>query len=298
MLVPLLAKAQYDPSFSHYFYMPTSFNPAAAGKEAQLNVIGAYAMDLAGFEHNPQTMYLAADMPFYALKSYHGVGLQLLGDKLGAMTHQRLAGQYAFQFRMLGGKMAVGLQVGLLSEKVDASRLDPAESNDPALVGGNGSGVDFGVGLYYLHGPWYLGASAQHINAPHIEFTSTGELQIDATYYLTGGYNIRLRNPFLTVKPSVLLRSDGVGYRADVTTRLVYIHEKRMLYGGISYSPTISVTALVGGSFHGIVLGYSYEYYTNGISAGNGSHELFVGYKTDINLAKKGHTRHQSVRIL
>ena len=47
-----------------------------------------------------------------------------------------------------------------------------------------------------------------------------------------------------------------------------------------------------------ITLGYSYEIFTNGVSIGNGSHELFVGYQTDVNLFKKGRNRHQSVRIL
>ncbi len=96
----------------------------------------------------------------------------------------------------------------------------------------------------------------------------------------------------------MLLRTDGKAYRADVTGRLVYSHEGKMLYGGISYSPTNSVTALIGGTFHGVVVGYSYEVYTSGLSLGNGSHELFVGYQTELNLAKKGKNKHQSVRIL
>ena len=54
----------------------------------------------------------------------------------------------------------------------------------------------------------------------------------------------------------------------------------------------------LGGKFHGIMLGYSYEIYTSAISIGNGSHELHVGYQTDINLFKKGRNKHQSVRLL
>ena len=71
-----------------------------------------------------------------------------------------------------------------------------------------------------------------------------------------------------------------------------------MFYAGVAYSPTNSVTALVGGNFHGISLGYSFELYTSGISFKNGSHELFVGYQTELNLFKKGRNSHQSVRIL
>ena len=61
--------AQYDPSFSHYFDMEPSFNPGSVGKQAKLNVDVVYALDMAGFEHNPRTMYAAADMPFYAIKN-------------------------------------------------------------------------------------------------------------------------------------------------------------------------------------------------------------------------------------
>ena len=67
---------------------------------------------------------------------------------------------------------------------------------------------------------------------------------------------------------------------------------------GAYYSPTYSVTVHVGGSFHGVNIGYSYELYTSGIKLGNGSHELFVSYQTDINLQKKGRNKHKSVRYL
>jgi hypothetical protein len=115
---------------------------------------------------------------------------------------------------------------------------------------------------------------------------------------LTGGYNIRLRNPFLSIQPTFLARTDLVGWRADVTGRLTYQNEQKLMYLGLTYSPTVSVTVLVGGRFHGIVAGYSYEFYTSAISPINGSHELFLGYQVDVNLVKKGRNRHQGVRIM
>lgn len=296
----LAAMAQYDPSFSHYFDMETSFNPAAAGKQPKLNVTAAYALDMAGFEHNPNTAHASADMPFYALKSYHGAGLRFMNDKIGLFSHTKLDAQYAYRFRMLGGQMAVGVQAGFISEDFDGSKADLEDSSDPAFSTSQltGNAIDLGVGLYYAHKHWYAGLSAQHLTSPLVTLGDNNELQIDRTYYLTGGCNIRLRNPFLTIKPSVLLRSDGVAWRGDVTGRLVYTNGTKMMYAGLTYSPTISATVLVGGSFHGIVLGYSYEVYTSAINPGNGSHELFVGYQHDINLVKKGRNLHKSVRIL
>lgn len=293
-------KAQYDPSFSHYFDMETSFNPASAGKQPKINVTAAYAMDMAGFEHNPQTAYAAADMPFYALRSYHGAGVLFMNDRLGLFTHMRLTAQYAYKFNLLGGQLSVGFQAGLISEKLDGSKADLADSGDPAFNSAqlSGNAVDLGAGIYYTLKDFYAGISVQHITSPLVKLGDNNELPIDKTYYLSGGYNIKLHNPFLTIKPSVLVKTDMVAWRADVTGRLVYSHDNKLLYGGLSYSPTNSVTMLVGGSFHGIVLGYSYEFYTSGLNPGNGSHELFVGYQQDINLVKKGKNKHKSVRIL
>ena len=292
--------AQQDVSFSHYWAMEPSFNPAAAGKQAVINVTGAYAMSMVGFENNPKTMYVAGDMPFYFLNSYHGVGLQLLSDDIGLFNHQRLAVQYAYKHKLLGGTISVGLQVGMLSEKFKGSELDLEIPDDPAFTQTdvNGTALDLAAGLYYQHRNWYAGLSVLHATAPSVELGDRSILDISRTYYLTGGYNIRLHNPFFTIHPSVLARTDGTAYRVDVTTRVKYSYEKRMLYAGVAYSPTNSVTALIGGNFHGITIGYSYEAYTSALSFKNGSHELFVGYQTELNLGKKGRNKHQSVRIL
>ena len=292
--------AQYDPSFSHYFDMESAYNPAAVGKQSKLNVAVAYALDFVGFENNPQTAYAAADMPFYALKTYHGVGAQFVNDKIGLFSHQNIALQYALKFKLFGGQMSAGVRLGLISENFNGSKLDIEDTSDPAFSTAElkGNALDIGAGLYYTRGVWYAGISATHLTAPLVNLGETNELQIDRTYYFTTGYNIRLRNPFLTIKPSLLMRTDMVGYRADVTGRLVYTNDNKMMYGGVGYSPGNAVTVLLGGVFHGITIGYSYAFYTSAIQPGNGSHELFIGYQHDINLVKKGKNVHKSVRIL
>ena len=280
--------------------METYFNPAAAGKEQKLNVVAAYAMNFVGFENHPKTMYVSGDLPFLFANTYHGAGLQLMNDQLGLFTHQRLSAQYAYKRRLLGGTISVGLQAGLIMENMDGSDLDLDVTGDPAFSTSDvkGQALDLAAGIYYIRGLWYVGVSAQHLTAPLVEIGETNLLQIDRTYYLTGGYNIRLRNPFLSIHPSALVRYDGVALRGDVTARLEYNHDSKHMYLGAGYSPDNSFTVYIGGSLHGIHVGYSYEIYTSGISIGNGSHELFVNYQTDINLAKKGKNKHKSVRIL
>ena len=178
--------------------MEPYFNPASVGKDNKMNVVGAYALDFAGYEHNPNTFYVGADMPVYFAKQLHGVGAQILNDKIGLFTHQRIAGQYAFRHTLFGGMIALGVQPGLILETFDGSKLDIEDSSDPAFSKSSisGNALDIGVGLYYTHGRWYAGASAQHLTAPTVKLGETNEFKIDRTYYLTGGYNIKLRNPF------------------------------------------------------------------------------------------------------
>jgi len=301
LMVLTKASAQQEPSFAHYWALEPSFNPAAVGKAPVINVTGSYAMSMVGFENNPKTMLLAGDMPVRLMSSYHGVGLLLMNDDIGLFTHQRLAVQYANKQRLFGGTLSVGIQVGMLSEKFKGSQLDLDDTTDPAFstTDVTGNALDMAAGLYYQHRLWYAGFSVSHVTAPSIELGEKSIIDISRTYYLTGGYNIQLTNPLLSIHPSVLARTDGTAYRVDVTTRLKYEHEKKMFYAGVAYSPTNSVTALIGGVFHGVSVGYSYEAYTNSaIGLGKGSHELFVGYQTTLNFSKKGRNRHQSVRIL
>ena len=301
VLLTVLVKvsAQQDVSFAHYWALEPSFNPAAIGKTSLINVTGAYAISMTGFENNPKTMFVAGDMPFYFMNGYHGVGLQLMSDDIGLFKHQRLTAQYAYKLSLLGGTLSIGLQAGMLSEKFKGSELDLRE-DDPALekTDVTGTALDLAAGLYYQHRNWYAGLSILHAMEPEVELGEKSIIDIARSYYFTAGYNIRLHNPFFTIHPSVLARTDGVGYRVDVTARVKYSYEKRLLYAGVAYSPTNSVTALIGGNFHGISIGYSYEAYTSALSFKHGSHELFVGYQTELDLVKKGRNKHQSVRIL
>lgn len=299
-LAPSKVRAQYDAYFSHYFDMQSSFNPAAAGRFDKLNLTASYAMSMLGYKRSPKTAYVSADMPFNALNTRNGVGLFFMNDAIGLFTHQQIGTQYSYQKKFAEGMLSIGVQAGLLSENFKGSDLDIEETNDQTFSKSdiNGNSVDFAFGLRYSQNQWYAGISAQHITSPTVSLGETNELSIDPTIYVTGGYDFKLNNPFLTIATSALVRTDLTGYRGDITARLIYTHEGSNMSAGIGYSPTNSATIYLAGTFQGIMLGYTYEIFTNGINPENGSHELYIGYQTDINFMPKGKNRHQSVRHL
>ena len=126
----------------------------------------------------------------------------------------------------------------------------------------------------------------------------TYKVEVDPNFFLTGGYKLKFRQPQYALMADAIMRTDLQAWKADLTARLAYEGEKLKMYAGLLYSPTRSVGGLLGFNFHGVNIGYSYEMFTTGIGALHGTHELVLGYQTDLNLFKKGKNKHKSVRLL
>ena len=303
LLISLGAKAQFDAAFTNSWAMQSYFNPAAAGLDGLLNVKAAYSMQMVGFEDAPKTMLITGDMPLFFLGPSHGVGLGLYNDKAAIFSTQKISLTYAFHLKLWGGTMSVGVRPALLIEKTDGSKLDLIDSNDPAFTTSESKGqtIDLDFGLRYSYKKlWYAGASVHHLMGPTITVgdDKTHEVSIDPVFFLTGGYRFKFRYPRYAIAMDGILRSDLQNWRGDITARLEYNGEKHKLYGGVMYSPMNSVGLLLGYNFHGINIGYSYEVYTGGIGIQNGTHEIMIGYQTELNLGKKGKNLHKSVRLL
>ncbi len=303
LLTTLCAEAQYDVAFTNYWALQSYYNPAVSGLDGQLDVQAAYSMQMVGFEDAPATMYVGVDMPVYFIGPRHGVGVGFLNDEVGLFSNKKVYLQYAYHQPMWGGKLSAGARAGFLNASFDGTKLDMVDTGDPAFPTNqaNGSGFDLDFGLRYSYkNRWYAGLSGMHCLAPTVKLgdDKTHEVKVNPLLYATGGYTLKFRSPEYALYTSGILRTNLKSWRSDLSARLAYNGEKIHMYGGLTYSPTVSVGLLVGTVFHGISIGYSYEMYTGGIGALNGTHELVLGYQTDLNLFKKGKNKHQSVRLL
>lgn len=295
-----VAKAQYDPAFTHFWMAETQYNPAAAGNSDYLRAVGLYSAQLTGYDNAPNTMLASVDLPLFLVGPQHGIGAYFMSDKLGFFDLKNFALQYAHHRKMLGGTLSVGVQADLLNETFDGSRLDLEDKDDQAFSSGsiNGSKIDVSAGVSFHWRDLNVSASVKHITAPTILLGETNEIRIKRSYYFTAGYNIKLKNPLFSIHPDVFCMYDGVDYKAYLHSRIQYDNDGKMLFGGLSYSPSTSAALIVGGKFHGVVLSYSYEAFTSGVGIGNGNHEIVLSYQTPINIYKKGKNRHKSVRLL
>ena len=301
LVVLTSVRAQWDVQFSDFTALKSFYNPAVAGTDGKLNVAAAYAMQMAGYDDAPATLYVGGDLPVFFLSARHGMGVSFLSDNGGVFSSTKISLKYAYNMKLgIKARLAIGVVGGMLTAKGEKGKLELEDNSDPAFPSSqqNGNKIDVGAGLYFYHPKAWLGVSAQHLLAPTILLGQTNEVKIARMYYLMGGGNIKFKNSLLSLQPSFLLQTDFDAWREDVQCKVTYERDEKKFYGGVNYSPGTSVSLLLGGVFHGISLGYSYQLYTNGVGLIHGSHEVVLSYQTDLDLFKKGRNKHQSVRWL
>lgn len=300
LLAAVAAQAQFDTHFTHYWALQGYYNPAVAGLSGRLNIYGTYAMQMAGYTNAPATMLVGADMVLPTEKKNQAVSANLYNESIGLFTNQRLFAGYAYRFGLLGGRLAIGACVGSLEQKFDGSKVEAEEAGDDAFPSSevDGMGLDLTAGMHYIHPLFYAGMSVMHVTAPTIELGEAHEIKIDPTLYFSGGCNIQLKNPLLSIQPSLQVMTDLQAWRADLTLRGTYTYDEKRYYAGLTYSPMTSVAILLGGEINSVSFGYAYELFTSGVGLIHGSHDLYVGYVMDLDLFKKGKNKHKSIRIL
>jgi type IX secretion system PorP/SprF family membrane protein len=320
-------KAQFDTQMSNYWAAISYFNPAYAGQTGDLEATLQSRIQWMGIQNAPRTTIFTAQMPYSFLGKIHGVGASMYNDRSGLFSVTEYSGQYAWKKKMMKGTFSVGIQAGYINQSFDGTKVEIPQDDyhsqtDEAIPTSlvSGSSIDAAFGLFFSKEKWYAGLSVNHLLAPTLDLTNSYIFEIPRTYYFTAGYNIRLSNPLLELRPTMLVKTMEMSSlsvsgdsliekvpvnplkamlqntQVDVSMRLVY--DKRF-WGGISWRKGDAVMVMLGGKFKMIEAGYTYDYPISAISkVSTGSHEVFIRYSTNINLNKGTKNKHKSVRIL
>lgn len=292
-------------------YIPTAYNPAAAGEGELMKVAGLHRMQFVNIQNAPMTTYFTLSSPFTIGKTHHGVGVRFMNDMYGLFTNQSLHLQYAYRQKIGKGYLGIGadlgfINVGFKGDSINLGQMKDEyhDSSDPAVPTSSVSDMhfDLGVGLYYSTSNWWIGASYSHLTQPVMDWsTGTGdnqqEYKVLGTMYLIGGYSYRLKsNKDWQLKPSAMLMSDFHSWDLNLTMLCDYKERYRW---GLGYRVMGSVNVLVNiDIINGLSLGYTCELPTNKLMIESfGSHELYLAYGFNI-LKPKRNNRYKSVRFL
>ena len=270
------ASAQQDPQFSQNMFTKLAVNPGVSGSNEAICATLLYRNQWTGFGGEPKTMLFTADMPLDIL--HGGVGLAIFAaDQLGAEKNFNARASYAYQLELGAGRMGFGLNLGYHQKSMDGSKFIFNDANDTSIPTSSVSGgaFDMGLGIYYQTEKLYAGISTQHLTKGDIKYDNISST-LERHYYLLGGYSIDLSSA-LTLKPSVLVKTDAVSVQADINANLLI---NNRFWFGASYRLQDAFVIMAGLEIvPNLKLGYSYDLTTSDIKTySSGTHEIMLGY--------------------
>lgn len=306
-------KAQNDVQFTQYWAVPTYYNPGATGDIEFLRIRGGARMQWLGMENAPKSFMGAADMPVKLGKQRIGVGVNLGQESLGLFSNMLLNAQLSYKIKFLKGVLSIGLQGGYYDSKFKGSEVyipdgddfhQPVDEAIPTQdVGGHA--FDLSAGLWYSHKYFSIGVSGLHLLQPSVRYDNQGaqtsevsqyETVLARAMYFVADGNIGIKNTLFELQPSLLVKTDFNNFSAEATVRATY---RKFLTFGIGYRYRDAISAMIGGEFKNIFIGYSYDYPTSAISkVSSGSHELILGYRLKLNFNGQNKNKHRSIRLM
>lgn len=287
MLAFSRAWSQQAPLFSHYMFNELFNNPGYAGVEGITNLTFLHRSQWLGYSGTfddggaPTTQLLSLSTPILSMNS--GAGFFVVNDRLGVQNNLQVQATYAYHLPVFNGKLSFGLRAGMFSQSLDFTRLRAVRPDDPLLQRGRESQFrpDLAAGIYYKTEKYYGGLSLNHLIKSSFDFgigSDSLRNALETHLLFTGGYTYEV-NYDLSLKPSILIRSDFVTYSFDVTVVGVY---REKYWVGLSYRQSEAVVALLGLSLlkdNAMKLGYSFDYVIQAQAAKQlSSHELLLSY--------------------
>lgn len=296
----LTVKAQQAPQISQYMFHGLFINPAYAGYREQLNLTGIYRNQWTGVEGAPRTGSLAVDGTINDDRM--GLGLNVIADKLGAMTNLGAYANFAYRIKFdsyegVPRTLAIGVAGGIAQQSLDGTKLNPDETNDLRLLNQRKTVTmpDARVGILYNTDRFYAGLSADNIGVHFIKPKKDPTRLLPETkinLYLLAGYLFPLSEA-VALRPSMMLKNDLAGPSSlDLTT---YALIQQMVWLGVTYRTGVTLfnknvdtrlekpSAIVVGAqfFLGdqFRIGYSYDRSLKTTATlGTSSHEISIGF--------------------
>ena len=270
-----------------------AFNPAYAGMEASLDVIGWTRSQWQSLSGAPRTYGVQAHMPFYAIKG--GVGIKLETDESGPFFKFNADAGYNYVHETNWGYINGGVALGYRQYTFDGALLRTRDGvydefnfqhNDPLIFESTASGGQFygNVGIFVIADNWEVGVSVNDLISSKPTF-SIGENEFDwgngSQIHFYGEYDFVI-NPRIDISPIIYSIIDKDHLQTLTKVKISY-DTKYYFNFGIRGHSSQSLESIVAG--FGIQFSenwrvfYSYDIGLNSVAQkGSGSHEFVLGY--------------------
>lgn len=273
--------AQQDPEYSQYMFNGLAYNPAYAGSRDALSGTLLLRKQWVQLDGAPFTGSAAIHGP--SRNDRHGFGLSIVHDRLGVTRQNFVYGSYAFRFPLGPGKLALGLQGGLVQFQ---NRFSDVVTVNPDAInpGVNLSALlpSVGTGAYFSTQRFYLGMSIPNLLAgEYFRYKDNVTQQIASQqkihYFGTMGVVIPLGDN-VAFKPSVVAKwVKNSPFEMDFNASFLF--RERLWLGAGYRTGDALIFMLEYFTPKGLRIGYAYDYTLTQLRQVNtGTHEIMLGF--------------------
>jgi type IX secretion system PorP/SprF family membrane protein len=265
VLVVLKSQAQ-NPHFTQKTGNINHFNPALVGAQNDFGVQANYNNQWPTLQGNTITYSFLTN---YNLKSGLGFGLEVKSESVGSTRSDALKANINHAFSKNGFELRSGVNIGVLQNSIDVTKLNFRDPNDPILNEikkhnpTRGVSLDIGAAAYYKG--FLLGLGVQQVNQPNLEMTTK---PIKRRFVVNLGYHKKLK----TFDLATLITYQQQGTYSVLETQIYgqYKFAKlgighRQVFG--TYGNTDLFSSSLGLQFNKFSVGYSFENFLNSNTA-------------------------------
>lgn len=296
-----IAWAQQPQQYSLYMLNPFQVNPAYAGLDHSISATGVFRKQWVNLPGSPSQQHLNVHAPLYFLSG--GIGLNFENETIGA--EQTIQATLAYNYQIAVGKIGIlsaGFSGGLLQKTLDGSVL---RTPDGEYVDGNtidhqdgtlSTGVESGqvpvfqAGLYFQSETFEIGIAAKNLVESSLNLSADiVNFNLKRTYFATAAYRLDVGDR-LTLRPSIMLKSDLVEHQMDFSLLIQY--NDNIFIGssfrGYTQTSRDAVVLLMGLKLNDkIKLAYAYDLTISSLrNVSTGSHEIMLNYNLNKPIGK------------
>ena len=307
--------AQQQPHYTQYVMNQYIINPAITGIENYTDIKFSHRHQWVGFEGAPVTSYFTAHKSFggsnmkgnatgfsveeggnargknywdqyTAADAHHGVGIQVVNDKMGPLSNLSAALTYAYHIGLTDQtSISAGFGLGINQMMLDADKLNFGliKVDNSVYTSGELRKIrpNLSAGVYLYSAKYFLGVSAQQVVPQRVEYANDSvklkEDNILPHMFMTAGYRMLVGDDFNFI-PSVMVK-----YMKPVPTQIEFnakLQYRDMAWIGASYRSTDAFAGMLGFNLSNkVMMGYSYDYSTSNLNNfSRGSHEFLLGF--------------------
>ncbi len=228
VLIGVSGYAQQLPQYTQYMWHQYAYNPAYAGMERSLSVSGLIRSQWSQFPGSPKTQLVYGHIPLYFLNG--SAGVRLMNEQLGPSRRVQMDFSYNYVQSFNGVLVSAALRAGAQQFSLTSSDLrTPSGQYLDGLIAHNDPFLEenltiikptIGIGSFVRYKGLEVGLSVENL----ISFAIRQPTFVYSTsphWHLFGQYSLYI-NELVTIKPSFLLKSDGVRTQLDIGAMAVF----------------------------------------------------------------------------